>query len=68
MCLAFALRCGDTVEAPLDPTPPVQATIRFTDVSSKLGVPPARYYGASLVDYDDDGWPDLTLAHEGASS
>ena len=65
MCLAFALRCGDTVEAPLDPTPPVQATIRFTDVSSKLGVPPARYYGASLVDYDDDGWPDLTLAHEG---
>jgi hypothetical protein len=36
--------------------------IAFTDATDALGLPPLPTQGVALVDYNGDGWPDVTLA------
>lgn len=55
---AVADTSGDTTP------PPSPGGLHFTDGSGALGAPPQRLRGVALVDFDLDGWPDITLAGE----
>jgi hypothetical protein len=67
--LGFLSACsgGDT-EAPQEDTvivePPAPSIIRYSDASGLLGLGPLNAFGVALVDYDEDGWVDVTIAHE----
>ena len=52
-----------TVDAtPAEPVKPVDTAIHFMDASARLGVFHGNVIGVALIDYDDDGWLDVTLA------
>jgi hypothetical protein len=38
----------------------------FRDVSSQAGLiyPPGKTWGVTILDYDDDGWPDIALSND----
>ncbi len=80
--LILALLVGCATKAPTTESPPSDGTtadatshdaavvesagIQFVDVSARLGLEPVRARGVALLDFDDDGWPDITIAeHDG---
>ncbi|MFT7625655.1 MAG: hypothetical protein ACI9WU_004846, partial [Myxococcota bacterium] len=47
-----------------DPIAVGSAAIGLTDVSGEVGLPVGQASHISFVDWDDDGWPDLTIVGE----
>ena len=66
---------GSTVEAENGKAPAPRAALlhnnhdgTFTDVTAKAGVGNGRWgFGASVADYDNDGWPDIFVSNFGAN-
>ncbi len=66
---------GSTVEAVAGRAPAAKAALfhnnhdgTFTDVAAKAGVTNERWgYGATVGDYDNDGWPDLYVTNLGGN-
>ena len=54
----------DAVQAPDSDVgaPAKGAGIAFTDATGLLGIAPSRALGVAIVDFDGDGWPDITIA------
>ena len=64
---------GSTLDAENGKVPPPHAALfhnnhdgTFTDVTAKAGVANDRWgFGASVADYDNDGWPDIFVSNFG---
>ena len=63
-CTASKPKEKEIKQSPNQPPPDAPTVIRFDDASGLLGTGPVRGYGVALTDYNLDGWPDVTIAHE----
>ncbi|HIA03844.1 MAG TPA: CRTAC1 family protein [Myxococcales bacterium] len=53
---------ADTQAGDSDVSAPLPAALSFSDASARIGTDPLSVLGVALVDFNGDGWPDITLA------